>query len=202
MRQTTDNGVGRAPWCRVGKRMVAVILKQPSSRLCDLRDAPFAFDLSAPMVYVIAMDFDAVRQTAGEVIEAMWAADPQDARFPRKRWPEGSCEQVAVAMAAVLEDRGLGEWTFVTAGRPGKTNGHAWLEARNADGAVVFSIDPTLMQFLEWSEPFIGEGKTPAAAHFTIVRWEGAVWEWPHLGGENGIFRELIRAVREELARP
>jgi len=146
-------------------------------------------------------DFQAVRQTVDDVIEAMWQTDERDHLFVRQGWPGASCENVGVAVAAVLEDRGLGQWTFVTASRPGEVNGHAWLEYRGADDEVLFSIDPTLHQFEEWPEPFIGPGRTPAAYVFTERTYEGLIWEWPWLGGSHQIFRRLLQAVRDELGR-
>jgi hypothetical protein len=145
------------------------------------------------------MDFLGVRDTVRDVIEAMWATPPDAGLFPRDWWPGASCENVAVAVAAVLEDRGHGQWTFDTAGQPGEVAGHAWLEYRDTAGATLFSIDPTLHQFAEWDNPFVGEGQTPAASLFTLTRWEGIIWDWPYLGTEDQIFRRLIRAVRDEL---
>lgn len=146
------------------------------------------------------MNFDAVREIVDDVIDAMWATDPRENLFVRDGWPGASCEHVAVAVAAVLEDRGLGQWTFVQASRPGEINGHAWLEWRDQRGTVLFAIDPTLQQFEHHTKPFVGEGTTPAAREFTDVHYEGVIWEWPWLGTENQVFRRLIRAVRTQLA--
>ena len=145
------------------------------------------------------MDFDAVRGIVDDVIEAMWATDPRDRLFVRDGWPGASCENVAVSVAAVLEDRGLGRWTYVVASRPNELNGHAWLEWRAPDGTTLFTIDPTLHQFDKWAGPFVGEGPTPAADEFTDVRWEGIIWDWPYLGNDRQIFRRLIHAVRKQL---
>jgi len=142
----------------------------------------------------------AVRATVEEVIDAMWATDPMEHLFVRNGWPGASCENVSIAVAATLEDRGLGQWTFVQASRPGELNGHAWLESYAQDGTVIFSIDATLHQFDGYSYPFVGEGVTPAAAEFTNVNYRGSIWEWPWLGGDHQIFRRLICAVREQLA--
>ncbi|WES66046.1 hypothetical protein P0L94_08210 [Microbacter sp. GSS18] len=145
------------------------------------------------------MDVDAVRATVDDVIAAMFATDPGVGRFPRGDWPHGGCEFTTVAIAAVLEDRGLGRWTFVSAGLSGEVN-HAWLEWRNEDGEVIFSIDATLHQFDGWDAPFAQEGVTPAASMFSPVQYAGEMWDWPWLGDERQIFRRLIRAVREQLA--
>ncbi|WP_434157565.1 hypothetical protein [Clavibacter michiganensis] len=147
------------------------------------------------------MNFDDVRTTVDDVLAAMWRTHPYEHLFVRDGWPAASCESVAVAVAVVLEDRGLGQWTMVTAGRPGEANGHAWLELRDVDGTALFSIDPTLHQFPELSSgPFVGEGCTPAVYEFTDVRSEGSVWDWKWLGDETQIPRRLIRAVRAQLA--
>lgn len=148
------------------------------------------------MSYCGPMNFDAVRRTVEDVIEALWATDPLEKLIVRQGWPGASCENVAVAVAAVLEDRGLGQWAYVQANRPGELNGHAWLEWRDTDGTVRFSIDRTLHQFEEWSEPFVGEGMTPAAAVFTVRSWEGVIWELPWI---ETSMRKLIPAVREQL---
>lgn len=147
------------------------------------------------------MDFIAVRKSVDEVIAAMWDTDREARFFIRSGWPGASCEHVAVAVAAVLEDRGLGQWTLVQASRPGELNGHAWLELLGPDGAVLFSIDATLHQFDEYDTPFIGDGSTPAADDFTEVNYRGSIWDWPYLGSDQSIFQRLIRAVREKLPR-
>lgn len=146
------------------------------------------------------MNHIAVRATIDEVIAAMWATDPRERLFVRDGWPGASCENVAIAVAATLEDRGLGQWIFVQASRPGEINGHAWLEWHARDGSVEFSIDPTLHQFDGHSHPFVGEGVTPAADDFTNVNYRGLIWGWPWLGTDRQIFRRLISAVREQLA--
>lgn len=149
---------------------------------------------------------DAVRTTADdaiEAIEAMLATDPRQHRFLRgSGWPAVSREDASAVLAAILEDRHLSQWTFVTAGQPdGEADGHAWLEWRRKDGTVAFSIDPTLHQFPGWSERFIGVGVTPAASVFSVMRWEGAVWERPWLGEPYAPLPRLIEAVRFQLKR-
>jgi len=96
------------------------------------------------------MNFDAVRSTVDDVIPAMWDTSPRGRLLVREGWPAASCENVAVAVAAILEDRGFGQWTFVVSSRPGEDNSHAWLEWRDSTGNVVFSIDPTLHQLDRW----------------------------------------------------
>ncbi len=147
------------------------------------------------------MDLAAGRRTVDEVTQAVFATDPLEARFVRNRYPCGYCEYIAVPLAAVLEDRGLGQWTLVTAGRPGQEkSGHAWLEWREADGTGLFSIDATVHQFEHLAaEPFLNIGRTPAAAEFTQLRSAGPLSERPELGGEDDYWCGLIRAVREQL---
>lgn len=149
----------------------------------------------------MTMELGAVRAAVTDVVHALFATDPLEARFVRSRYPCGYCEYVAVPLAAVLEDRGLGQWTLVTAGRPGPDRaGHAWLEWRTADGEVVFSIDPTVHQFEHLATgPFVDYGQTPAARDFTRIRSVGPVWLWPELGDEAGYWRGLIRAVQGQL---
>jgi len=77
------------------------------------------------------MDFAAVRQTVNDTIDALWRTDPRDALFVRGPKVAASREPVSIAIAALLQDRGLGEWTFVQASKPGEVNGHAWLELRD-----------------------------------------------------------------------
>lgn len=146
------------------------------------------------------MNMTAVSNVADEVVRAMFDADPEGQLFQRSIWPKTSCEEASVAIAAVLEDRGYGKWTFVQARPPGEGWGHAWLEWREA-GAVAYSIDATLHQFVEYDERFIGAGRTPAASWFTDVKYRGPIEAWPYLkSGEQRPFR-LIQAVKLELAR-
>lgn len=136
--------------------------------------------------------------TVDDVIDALWATDPRENLIVRHGWPGGSCDNVAVAVAAVLEDRGLGRWTYVQASRPDESNGHAWLEWRDVHGTVQYSIDPTLHQFEEWARPFISEGATPATDLFTIRNQECSIWELTWI--ELDIGQRLISLVREQLA--
>lgn len=145
------------------------------------------------------MDFDAVRATVEDVVEALWATDPMEHLIVRSGWPAASCENVSAAIAVILQDRGLGEWTYVQRSRPGEVNSHAWLELRDLRGVTEFSIDRTLEQFPEWNEPYVGLGLTPAAHVFTVARWESPVWELDWIEYRFG--RRLIRAVRAQLAR-
>jgi hypothetical protein len=147
------------------------------------------------------MDFEAVCRTVEDVTEALLELGQGGGLFSPNVWPHGSCEHVAVVVAAVLEDRGFGQWTFVQARVPGEIGGHSWLEWPDFNGVVLFSIDPTLHQFREWREPFVRPGQTPAAATFTEIRWQGVVWDWRYLGSDQKPFRMLIKAVRQKLAR-
>lgn len=129
------------------------------------------------MSYGRAVNYEDASATVDDVIAALWATDPREHLIVREGWPGGSCENVVVAVAAVLEQRGFGRWNFVRASRPNEQNGHAWLEMRDSDGTVQFSIDPTLHQFPRWSGPFVGEGATPAADMFTFRRDDCVIWE-------------------------
>lgn len=122
-------------------------------------------------------------------------------RFPRGWWPGAACEHVAIAVAGVLADRSFADgWTLVYAKRPGELSGHTWLELRGETGDVQYSIDPTLHQFGEWDEPFIGPGTTPARDVFTEVHWSGEPFLWPYLGKPRDVFLDNLRLVREWLA--
>lgn len=144
------------------------------------------------------MDFKAVRRTVDDVIGAMWATDPRDGFIVRDPFLSSSCEQVSVSIAAVLDDRGFGRWTFVQASRPGETNGHAWLEWR-VDNTVEFAIDATLQQFHE-HPAFIDQGQTPAADEFTEINYRGPIEEWNWFDTGSLPFTRLVDAVRHELA--
>ena len=92
------------------------------------------------------------------------------------------CEYASIVIAEVLRRRGLGDWTFITAGNPDGPNGHAWLELRESGGARLLTIDATIDQF-PWGNgsPFVSEDQTPAAAKFTRPRYEGPWERWPVL---------------------
>ena len=145
------------------------------------------------------MDMGAVESTVEDVVAALWATDPMDHLIVRQGWPGASCENVSAAIAVVLEDRGLGTWTYVRASRPGERNSHAWLEWEDEKGAALFSIDRTLEQFPEWRGPYIGAGASPAASVFTEDLWKGRVWDLDWI--ELDIGHRLIHAVREQLSR-
>lgn len=147
------------------------------------------------------VDFNAARQTADEVIAAMFAIPDGEQRFPRGWWPGGCCENAATAIAGVLADRRLGDWLLVSGKRPGQTNGHMWLEFRDATGATLYSIDVTLHQMPEFDEPFMGEGVSPAAEVFTEHREAYSLLDWPWLGDENAPFRANLRQVRAILQK-
>lgn len=143
-----------------------------------------------------SVNFDAVKEAVTDVIAAMFAIPDGEQRFPRGWWPNGCCENAATAIAGVLADRGLGDWVLVSGKRPGKMNGHMWLELRDDDGGTLYSIDVTLHQVREFDEPFIGEGVSPGATVFTEHREVYALLDWPWLGDENAPFRANLRQVR------
>lgn len=149
------------------------------------------------------MDFDIAERTMNEVVATMLSISPKDAYFPREWWPGACCEQTTTAIAAVLEDKGLLGWTYITAGRPGEGNGHAWLEYRDDHGRVVYSIDATLHQFTHLAtEPWAGLGPSPAAGEFTDIRYAGPWHEWKYIGREDQVFYRNIIQIRDRLASP
>lgn len=145
------------------------------------------------------MDLEALHRSVEDVVDALWATDPREHLIVRDGWPAASCENVSAAIAVVLEERGLGRWTYVQASRPGETGSHAWLELRDARGMALYSIDRTLEQFPEWRGPFLGKGPSPASKEFTVVRWQGSVSQIDWMNQEYGL--RLIEAVREQLSR-
>lgn len=145
-------------------------------------------------------DWMPVEVAAEQVVAAMLEIPESEAKFPRGWWPSSCCEQAAIAIAGTLEDRQLGEWWLVSGHRPGKLEGHSWLECRNENGDTLYSIDVTLHQFPDISEePFIGPGCSPAAAVFTERVEVCRPFAWRYLGGENGPFLATLRQVRERL---
>lgn len=128
------------------------------------------------------MNFDAVTQTANEVLSAIqeMPSEPYPAGA-KSTFPAVWCEWASIAIAQVLKDRGRGGWSFVTAGRPEDASGHAWLEVHDDNGLLQFTIDATLNQFTEWNEPCIDVGVTPAALVFTQPRYAGHWTAWPVL---------------------
>jgi len=143
----------------------------------------------------------AVRETVDDVVAALLSIPEGEEASVRSAWPSGKCEIAACAIAAVLEDRQLGEWTMVSGHHGGQMSGHMWLTHESADGQHLFSIDVTLHQFpLLSPEPFVGPGASPARAWFNNRTSEYRLWDWPWLGGEsNGSFIPTIRVVRERL---
>jgi hypothetical protein len=125
------------------------------------------------------VDWDAVKRTAEEAIESIRAMPYEPSRDLKAYWPSGWCEWASVSIAEALSARGLGEWTFVQASRPDEPNGHAWLELRDADGAVLYSIDATIHQFPGHDAPYVGPGRTPSAREFTRVNYDGPWRDWP-----------------------
>ncbi len=144
----------------------------------------------------------AIRQTVNDVIAAMFAIPESERAFPWDWWPGSNCEQTSVAIAAVLEDRNLGRWSYVNAGRSdGELGGHAWLELEDPDtGEAVYTIDATLHQFPQWSNtPYVGRDRTPAAAHFDKVHYAGSYRDWKFIGTDRDVFLTNVRQVREVL---
>lgn len=127
------------------------------------------------------VDIDAVSSAVLEIRRAMLEMPDEPFRGAKRIFPAVWCERASIAVARVLAERGLGEWTFVTAGLPDDPAGHAWLELRDEDGTCLFSIDVTLDQFSAWDSPFVGDGLTPAAARFTEPRYAGPWTGWPVL---------------------
>ena len=125
------------------------------------------------------IDIAAVRAAVLEIRAAMVEMPDEPFRGAKSIFPAVWCERASIVVARVLAERGLGLWTFVTAGLPDDAAGHAWLELRDESGTSLFSIDVTLDQFQEWDKPFIGEGRTPAAERFTEARFAGPWGEWP-----------------------
>lgn len=149
----------------------------------------------------LGVDLEAAKQTAEDVVAAMFAIPEGEQRFPRGWWPNGCCENAATAIAGVLADRGLGDWLLVSGKRPGEMNGHMWLELRDDSGTTLYSIDVTLHQMQEFEESFVGEGVSPAATVFTEHREAYSLLDWPWLGDENAPFRANLRQVRGLLER-
>lgn len=120
------------------------------------------------------------RITAHDVRTAILEVDAEPWRNAKSIFPAVWCEHASIAVAEVLAHRGLGVWTFVTAGEPTSLSGHAWLELREG-GARQLSIDITLDQFQAWETHFIGDGPTPALARFTVPRYSGPWRDWPEI---------------------
>jgi hypothetical protein len=147
------------------------------------------------------MDLDLLRIAVDDTLDGMLATDPIEHRFNRSfGWPKGSCEDASAVLSVILEERGLGRWTFVTACRPDDAaDRHAWLELRE-HGVVLFSIDPTIQQFRDLaSKPFIGAGRTPAAARYSVIRSAGYLSEWEDFGHPDMPLQRLIAAVQQHL---
>ncbi|TFD04116.1 hypothetical protein [Cryobacterium sp. TMT1-66-1] len=127
------------------------------------------------------MEWKAAQWTAQEAVDAMLSMPYEPSRNFKTIWPSMWCEFASIAIAEALRVRALGDWTFVQAGRPGETSGHAWLEYPSDSGKVEYSIDATLHQFARYDEPYFGPGRTPAAAEFTTTNFKGAWRDWPAL---------------------
>lgn len=146
-------------------------------------------------------DIERIRKAVEEVIAAMLSIPEADATFPKSWFPAAACEQASIAIAGVLADRGLGDWTFVQATQDGEMGGHAWLELRDEGGLALFTIDSTIEQFADLATgPHIGPAPTPAAQRFTNVRYAGPYQEWRFLGTEKQPFLTNLRQVRAILS--
>lgn len=130
------------------------------------------------------MDFEAAAEIAWRIYE-LAPSVPGRRTDPRliflRDFPSGSCDSMAYATGMTLLEQGLGDWWIVTGGEPGCW--HVWLEWREDDGDVLFSIDATAHQFAEVDAPFIGHGPTPSADRFTeevsAVRVSDLSPTWP-----------------------
>lgn len=147
------------------------------------------------------IDIAAVRAAVLEILTAM--VEMLDEPFPGAKsiFPAVWCERASIVVARVLAERGLGVWTFVTAGLADDPAGHAWFELRDESGTCFYSIDVTLDQFPEWDEPFIGKGRTPAADRFTEARFAGPWDEWPLLKRDD-TYADYAERVSSYVARP
>lgn len=129
----------------------------------------------------MSVDLERVRAAAHDAREAMLEMDVEPWRNAKSIFPAVWCEHASIAVAEVLARRGLGSWSFVTAGKPDSPSGHAWLELGDEKGACQLSIDITLDQFSEWQAPFIGNGTSPARERFTVPRYSGPWRAWPEI---------------------
>ena len=143
--------------------------------------------------------FGLARIAAHDVRIAMIEMDDEPWRGAKTIFPAVWCEWASIAVAEVLAHRGLGEWTFISAGTPDFPSGHAWLELHGESGACLFSIDITLDQFAEWDEPFVDEAVTPARSRFTETRYSGPWREWPEVARNvtYAIYAEKVVAYLE-----
>ena len=153
------------------------------------------------MTTIVDIDSVAVRAAVLEIRAAMVEMPDEPFRGAKSIFPAIWCERASIVVARVLAERGLGVWTFVTAGLADDPAGHAWLELRDESGTCLYSIDVTLDQFQEWDEPFIGEGRTPAADRFTEVRFAGPWCEWPLLQHDER-YADYAERVSSYVARP
>jgi hypothetical protein len=147
------------------------------------------------------MDLDLLRVAVDDTLNGMLATDRIEHPFNRGfGWPKGSCEDASAVLSVILEERGLGRWNFVTACRPDDAEDrHAWLELRE-HGVVVFSIDPTIQQFRDLAiKPFVGAGRTPAAARYSVTLSDGYLSEWEYFGHPDMSLQRLIAAVQKHL---
>lgn len=144
------------------------------------------------------MDHAAIETAVDEAIAAIRSMEHEPYRGFKEAWPGGNCEWTSVGIAEVLKERGLDGWTYVQASRPGEMNGHAWLELRDDEGSVLYSIDATLHQFSHHAAPYVGPGRTPAAAEFSEINFEGNWRDWPVLA-HNKTFVPFAEATVRHL---
>lgn len=147
------------------------------------------------MAGALSAEFDGARLVAHEARATMLAIQDEPWRNAKSIFPAVWCEWASIAVSEVLIHRGMGEWTFVSAGLPDSPSSHAWLELRDENEACQFSIDITLDQFAEWNEPFVGEGPTPARTRFTETLYAGPWREWPEIARNDTYARYAAKVV-------
>lgn len=137
-------------------------------------------------------DFDAVKQLVFESLAAMEAMPEEPYRNAKSIFPQVWCEYASTAIAELLEQRGFGTWDFISAGEAEGMSGHAWLELRDQEGVLVFTIDATLHQFGEWDDPYLGPDPSPAYKRFPVPRYVGPWKDWPELERNQSYERYVL----------
>lgn len=145
-------------------------------------------------------DLAAISMIVHELRTAMTEIPEEPFRGAKTIFPSVWCEWASIGAAEVLKERGLGEWTFVSAGLPDSPSGHAWLELRDTDGTAMYSIDITLDQFDAWNAPYVGPGPSPAAARYRDERFAGWWRDWPVVS-RNESFARYAKALVEGMRR-